>query len=205
MTNEALSQAYGPLTKPDTNNATYIPWFTVQESQYRKDGWTNLREHYQRLDEYNAGIRNGDRTNGGYWTYRDNRDVMQALSSQLELNDHQYAVAVRWFHALDLGDTGIRKEHIAFVICSIIVHQDEQSIRKCHYNCNDIDETFVRMRERLGLRNKQFKTLYERFIGEWDDDLLLPTTPQFDARDMDGAKFCDPDWQPNASDIAVSG
>ena len=157
------SHAYAELAKPDTNNATYLAWFTLDND----DEWSadfrfkKKRDHYEYLDQMNQGRRNLDWWNKEYETYRANRDVASTLADKLELMSGQRRRAMELFTGLDLQQLGHPTNPVAFCVCAFVVHSDDTG-RKCHPQTTeaDFDDCFAHLMVELDIRQKQFASIY---------------------------------------------
>jgi len=151
------------ISQPDTSRETYIGW------KVEGDGnkWTSedansywgadhlyLRKgrDYKHKDQTDGGFKNGPTWwNQSYFTHLCNRDMIDILSRNLELNQHQRSQAISYFMGLDLQKWGIQKELVAWSTCSYFVHQDDSNQRRCHPESKDIDELFLQAAHSLNL------------------------------------------------------
>lgn len=169
--NTSISDAYSPLPKPDTNNATYIGWTEIDESEY----WLadtvprSKRKYWEFQNQVNSGLRNGKRWNDPYETYRTNRDLILNLTSHLYMRPHQRTRAIDLISRLDLQKLGLRAELVAFCICAYVIHDSENDLR-CGYpamgSMGNICEELREMQKSLGIKDKEFRKHTEKFSTE---------------------------------------
>ena len=153
---------HSTLNAPETDNAT---WFDYNE---KTDGYwdspsdwhkTTKYLYYQHLAEINRGRkRGGNYWNDPYHTYQANRDLIDAVGSQLNLLPRQQRVASAWFAHFDLDKWGMRADLIACCLCAHIVHEDDSDERRTHPNVPDDHESkpveFAEIPERFGLSDR---------------------------------------------------
>ena len=138
-----------PLNQPDTSNATYIDWQSLDDNEH----WTTdyycsqKTKYFKKLDEMNSGERNGLWANVPYRRLVENHHIVRSIASQLDLTAQQREDAEYWFYSLDLQDWYPYKEEIAFCLCACIVHNDAANTRKVHPQTpeNEKDELFQKM------------------------------------------------------------
>lgn len=134
---EVLERFGNHRDTPDPNAATYIPWWEVSNEQKRLDGSLRrtLQTFYKHLDLYNQGAWNLNTENQPFTTYRQKRDVISSLASQLELNASQRSLVRQQFLWLELQTEGVSMELVALALCAYAVHsdyKDNKSTRCCH-------------------------------------------------------------------------
>ena len=163
----SISDAYDSLTKPDTNNATYIGWQKIDEEEY----WLadhlprSKKKYWEFLNQVNSGLRNGKWWNDTYETYRTNRDLILNLTSHLYMRPPQRARATNLITRLDLQKLGLQAELVAFCICAYVVHDTEKDPR-CGYpakgQMENVTDELRSMQKSLGITNKQFRSTYAK-------------------------------------------
>jgi hypothetical protein len=159
------------IAQPDTSRETRIgwkggseQWTEKDENSYWEADYLYLRKgkHYQHLDQIDGGFKNGPRWwNQTYFTNLSNWDLITILSDNLDLSTEERQLAVGYFIRQDLQKWGIRKELVAWSVCSYIVHSNEQNCRQCHPLTPDeeSDELFQQAAESLDLPfNARVKT-----------------------------------------------
>ena len=101
---EILAQYGNDPRTPDTNAATYIPWWETPTEDERLDGSlrTSMQKFYKDLDLYNSGSWTLMTRNDSFETYRQKRDLINMLSSQLELNPEQRSRVRAQYLSLDM-------------------------------------------------------------------------------------------------------
>jgi|GEM_PF-3014130 hypothetical protein len=135
---EILARFGNDPRSPDTNAATYISWWEIPAEDERLDGSlrTSSQKFYKDLDLYNSGLWTLMTRNDSYETYRQKRDLIEMLSSQLELNREQRSRVRAQYLSLDLSKQGVVMELVAFALCAYAVHADSKRFkhygRKCH-------------------------------------------------------------------------
>jgi hypothetical protein len=148
MTTSTTSATATGIATPDTSRETYIGWDLNNGRNNSTCGWNKkyasrfrrtdslylkYEKHYQHLDQIDAGLKNGPAWwNQAYFNEWSNKDLIEILSSNLELLPHQQKQAKRYFLSQDLRKWGIRKELVAWAICAYILHSDETDNRRCH-------------------------------------------------------------------------
>ena len=169
-----------PITKPDTNNATYIDYQSITADPKK-------REKYELLDGYNSGRKSLIWDNESYQIYKMNSDLLNAVASQLELSRLQRSEALRRFLSLNLGKWGQRVDLIAFCVCAVTVHQDGTD-RTYHPNQlqENRDSVFDEVASSLGLSDQAIRREYgkvESFFrnqNAGDPDRYLQFEQQYD-------------------------
>lgn len=127
-------------------------------------------KHYQHLSEIDAGLKNGYTWwNQPYFTYLENRDLIEILAGNLRLTIRQRRQAVRYFLAQDLQRWGLRKELVAWATCAYIVHSDEVDPRRCHplTKEEDSDDLFLEAAYSLDLRPKPRHQTYCKIESDY--------------------------------------
>lgn len=159
------ADAYEPLLKPDTNNATYIGWDEISESEY----WLadtiprSKRKYWEYQNQVNSGLRNGTWWNDPYETYRTNRDLILNLTSHVHMRSQQRTRALDLITRFDLQKLGLRAELVAFCICAYVVHETEKDPR-CGYptkgQMENVTDELRSMQDSLGITDRQFQSTY---------------------------------------------
>lgn len=144
------SHAYAGLEQPDTNNATWFnPKEKAEDDYWDEDDYCDgeaafrfqkKRKWFSYLEELNQGIRNGKRTHNPYWTFRDNRDMIEQIANQMGLSDTQSKRAKRdyWYVHVEEDQegktriSGIRKDSVGIAVCAYTVKTDENDSRQFH-------------------------------------------------------------------------
>lgn len=153
---------YDELSKPDTNSETHIEWNDVSEGER----WTadfyplNKRDWYQKMDQYNSGLKNGERTNDPYCTVEANRHLIETFVSTLELTVTEERRAHAVYQSIDLGDMGVNKIFVAFALCCYLIEQDERDKRRAEPQAKNRDSMIVEYQSNLGIRQSQLMSLY---------------------------------------------
>lgn len=139
LSNDEIVSRFGNNPRsPDTNAATYIPWWVTPAKDERLSGSlrTSKQKFHKDLDLYNSGLWTLMTRNDSFETYRQKRDLINMLSSQLELNTEQRSRVRAQYLSLDLSEQGVAMELVAFALCAYAVHSDskrfDQYERKCH-------------------------------------------------------------------------
>jgi hypothetical protein len=150
------------ITDVDTQNATAI--------RYDKDCRQNIdkRKKFERLSEYNSGLRNGKWVNQGYNTHLLNEHLIWSLISQLDLNPRYHQEAASLFLSLDLSKFGVDAGIVAYCTCAVVVHRAEQNERDCHPSVKDIDSKFQMISECEGYRKKDLISIYNKISQSTD-------------------------------------
>lgn len=136
------THAYKGLEEPDTNNST---WFDPDEQSINEnwdsgDWWdASSGFRFQKksvwwtyLEQLNQGVRNGKYTNGAYWTYRDNVDLIHNVSDQIGTTSVQSERAKEvyfYVHHEDRID-GTRKDATAVAVVAYIIEYDDNDKRR---------------------------------------------------------------------------
>lgn len=177
MTNEQLSEAYAPLTTPDTNNATSILWQDHPRSDYPLEGFPGetRKTRFKNLDLMNQGAYHWKWENRDLVTFRLNEWGIRALASQVELRPWQADRAARHIHSLNLGEWGLSINLMMFSLCTYIVHSDDNDIRKTYPSCKDRDPLFTDMQATLGLSNKDVIKTYQKLLSHFRTNPATPT------------------------------
>lgn len=179
--NENLSDAYAPLTTPDTNNATSIEWQSLTEGEYPTDGYPGetTKDRFKNLDLTNQGAYNFHWENSNLVKNRLNDWGIKAIASQLELRPWQSEQAASWIHSLQLNEWGISAELIMFSICLTIVHSDERDVRRVYPNSKGRDPAFTKVQSDLGITNKDAIKTYAKLKQYFRTNEQVQS-PQFD-------------------------
>jgi len=192
MTNDKLSEAYAPLTTPDTNNATSIKWQNHPLSDYPLEGFPGetRKTRFKNLDLLNQGAYQWEWENHELVTYRLNEWGIRALASQVELRPWQADRAARHIHSLNLGEWGLSSRLMMFALCTYIVHSDDNDIRETYPTSKDRNRLFTEMQATLGLRDKDVIKTYQKLLLHFRTNRPSPTAT-FDRFDTDGYQ---PEW-----------
>lgn len=158
---------YTDLTKPDTNNATYIGCDDWQNSEYWLADFYPLRKkpYYKYLNRLNSGMQNGPKGNNQpYETFRMNSDCISILGNQLMLTRSQRDRAARIITKVDLEQEGRPSEEVAFCICAYVVHDSDGDVRHCHPSPgpDSLSPPFNRIKNELGITNSAFQSTYAK-------------------------------------------
>lgn len=180
------------LNAPDTNNATWFDYSEETDGSWDSEtDWyrTNRYLYYQHLAEINRGRKRGRNFwNDPYHTYQTNRDLIEAVASQLELLPRQLGEAKAWFTHFDLNDWGMRAELVACCLCARVVHEDDGDERRTHPSVPTDDELkpieFAELAERFSLRETDVESMYAK-IDSYLRRTAKPTTREFDKRGGD--------------------
>lgn len=171
---EILAQYGNDPRTPDTNAATYIPWWETPTEDERLDGSlrTSMQKFYKDLDLYNSGSWTLMTRNDSFETYRQKRDLINMLSSQLELNPEQRSRVRAQYLSLDLSKQGVVMELIAFALCAYAVHSDSKRFdhydRKCHPQTppESTDPLFAKLLAYFGDAGKFSPKEFEKQYGK---------------------------------------
>jgi hypothetical protein len=180
--NEELSEAYAPLATPDTNNATSITWQDETVPRYPQDGYPGetYRERFKNFDLLNQGAYNGQKwENKDLVRYRLNEWGTRSVASQVELLPWQTSKASTYIHSLQLNEWGKNASLVMFGICSLLVHEDSNDVRKTYPDCTDRDPLFEKIQLSLGITDKQVRSIYQKLKQHFDTHGAGPK-PQFD-------------------------
>lgn len=166
-TNDALSEAYGDLPKPDTNNATTIDWQKVPKDEYWETDHLprNKRKYWKFQNQNNSGQRNGRWQNRPYETYRINRDLIENLLSKIRTHPNQRARAIGLITRLDLQKMGIPAERVAVAICAYVIHHAEDDPRYAYPAKGHMDRIADEVRslqKSEGITDKQLRKTYHK-------------------------------------------
>ncbi|ELZ34035.1 hypothetical protein C474_03720 [Halogeometricum pallidum JCM 14848] len=154
------------LVKTDTRRETRIGYEGWSEANdYFRADYLYLRKgaYWKYQDEVDAGKRNGPKWyNGSYYTYVENRNLIEHYAARLELSRIQRERAVSFFLSQDLRKWGIDKRFVAWAICTYLVHSDERDIRQTHPACGEANAeiSFRELADGLGLTERQRHRLY---------------------------------------------
>lgn len=179
--NEELSEAYASLATPDTNNATSIFWQTETVSEYPQDGYGETRrERFKNFDLINQGAYNGPKwENKKLVGYRLNEWGIRSVASQVELPPWQTSKASTYIHSLRLDKWGKNASLVMFGICSLLVHEDSNDVRKTYPDCADRDPLFEKIQLSLSITDKQVRSIYQKLKQHFDTQGADPK-PRFD-------------------------
>ena len=159
-----VEQPNRDITQVDTENGSTI----IYDKDCKDD--PVKREKYKRLSEYNTGLRNREWTNDSYTVALTNKYLIEALSSQLDMNIWYRKQAKNLFTSLDLQEFGYQAELVALVVCMTLIHQNDDNIRECHpaIREEDQDEKFGEITKSLGYRKKDIIKVYNRIVQNQD-------------------------------------
>ncbi len=186
-------ETHSNLNAPNTNNATWIDYTEETEGywDYPTNWYRPIKYRYfQHLAEINKGRkRGGDYWNDPYHTFQANRDLIDAVGSQLDLLPRQKEVASAWFTYFDLDEWGMRADLIACCLCSRVVHEDESNQRRTHPNVSDEDKPpeFAELPDRFGLPEKDVTSMYGK-VDSYLREKGQPRSRKFDRRRTDERK-----------------
>lgn len=162
----ATSDTASHLVKTDTRRETKIGYEGWPEANtFFETDFLYLRKgaYWQYQDEMDAGKRNGPGWyNSSYYTYVENRNLIEHYASRLELSRIQRERAVSFFLAQNLGKWGIDKRFVAWAICAYIVHADKRDVRQTHPACKEDTATsaFRELADGLGMTDRERHRLY---------------------------------------------
>lgn len=154
------------LETPDADNATDIEHTSISGSVYWGADYLYLhkRTYYQYLRGLNSGLRLGpSRYNSKKIVHDAAIDLVDAVSSQLDLTAAQRAKARGRFSKVDRKRLGQRLELVAFSLCALVVEQDPRNTqRRCHPNIqkSKFDDNFESVAQSIGVNETQFKKMY---------------------------------------------
>jgi hypothetical protein len=183
---------HSTLNAPDTNHATRFDYSQETDGYWDSSSdWyrTTKYSYWQHLAEINRGRKRG----GKYWnspfhTYQANRDLIDAVGTQLNLLSRQKQDAQAWFAHLDLDEWGLRVELVACCLCARIVHEDDSDERRTHPNVaadhEDKPIEFVEIPARFGFREKEVISMYGK-LDSYLRDNDQPDPRKFDRRQTD--------------------
>lgn len=145
-----------PVLTPDTKNATYFDPNEVEESNNN----CGTSVSYSRIQLLNRGTWKSRYEENKEVTHRrDNLAILDAISSQVELTDHQKAKARRVFDDLELGELGKSAKLIAFGVCAVVANDDVHRGSRFHPQMEDPDELFAELADRLGFTSSQLHSV----------------------------------------------
>jgi len=153
-------------TTADTNPATYFVHSDLEKDYWDSEAdWyrTKKKTYYKHLAELNQGKKvSAGRYNTRYETHMMNKDLIEALSSQLNLTHKQRNQAERNFLSLDLEELGLPAGYVAYIVCRFVVHTDEDDKRQCHPSCDfsDVPMEFARVRVSLKIQADEIQSIY---------------------------------------------
>lgn len=134
---------------PDCSNATF---FNPEES--------NHPQKFEMFRLYNRNTWKDRREENKEVKYRqDNLAILDAISSQLSLNDFQKAEARRFFDRIHIHDVGKSVKLIAFGICTIVVNEDVPNGSRYHPHMEDPDDQFESLIDELGFTESQVHSI----------------------------------------------
>lgn len=160
------SKSYKKIGTPDTDNATDIEHTSVNDSVYWEADYVYLhkRTYYHYLRDLNSGLRLGPKWyNSNKNVYDAAVDLIEAISSQLDLTPIQRAKARGRFTKVDRKRLGQRLELVAFSLCALVVEQDPRNKqRRCHPNIQEdkFDDVFEKVAQSIGVNEPQFRKMY---------------------------------------------
>lgn len=156
----------------NTSPATWFDYTEVSGTYWASDtDWyrTKKEDYFEHLATLNQGKKvAAGRFNTRYETYMMNRDLIDALASQLNLTQRQRNKARRHFLGFNLDEWGIRAEHLAYSVCQFVVHTDEEDNRKCHphSDIDDVPDAFKRVRDSVKLPPGSMASVYGKVQHE---------------------------------------
>lgn len=165
------------MSAATTDTATHlVETDTRRETKIGYEGWSEANDYYRAdflylrkgayweyQDEVDAGKRNGPKWyNGSYYTYVENRNLIEHYAARLELSRIQRERAVSFFLSQNLQKWGIDKQFVAWATCTYIVHSDEGDVRQTHPACKKetAERVFGELADGLGLTERQRHRLY---------------------------------------------
>jgi hypothetical protein len=158
---------YAGLEMPDTRNATKIDYQAIAKERWdypEEQRFTTPYLLYKDLDRTNAGLQAENWQNKAHQTWCLNHDLVTGMiGDRLEMTPQQRAEANSIVARLNLRDFGVRREYVVLAVCGNVLHNGGR--RKCHYNCTDRDELFVKTCAEYGARMKLINSLYEEIAG----------------------------------------
>jgi len=183
---------HSTLNAPDTNNATWFDYNEATDGYWdSQSDWyrTTKYTYWQHLAEINRGRKRGvSYWNDPYHTYQANRDLIDAVGSQLNLLSRQHHVAKARFAQLNLNEWGLRADLVACCLCARIVHEDDSDKRRTHPNVpadhEDKPIEFVEIAERFGVHEKEVVSMYGK-LDTYFRDNNQPNSRKFDRRETD--------------------
>ncbi|WP_265108242.1 hypothetical protein [Halosolutus halophilus] len=204
------------LVKVDTHRETKIGYEDWPEANdYYEADFLYLRKgaYWEYQDEVDAGKRNGPKWyNGSYYTYVENRNLIEHYAACLELSQIQRERAVSFFLSQDLRKWGIDKRFVAWAICTYIVHSDKGDVRQTHPACKEetTERAFRELADGLSLTERQRHRLYgkvqNRFVrSRWGEGYInrsvLSMAEQEDKEEPVVGTFAPPDY--DSDDIPI--
>ncbi|ELY49864.1 hypothetical protein [Natronorubrum bangense] len=145
-------QSDEPIISPDTENATHF---------HTSEAPPELHAKFKRFHGYNTGVYNGHWADNKELRRLDNLALYDAISSQLELTNHQKRTGRQLFDALDLKDIGGGAALISFCVCALVC-RDDGRIYHPYRNDRNNDDLFVKFGNELGFRRKIVAACYNR-------------------------------------------
>jgi hypothetical protein len=149
---------------------------TDRETKIGYEGWPEAGNFYpadflylrkgaywKYQDDVDAGKQNGPKWyNSTYFTYVENRSLIENYATRLELSRIQRERAVSFFLSQDLREWGIDKRFVAWATCTYIVHSDERDVRQAHPACRKetAERAFRELADGLGLTERNRHKLY---------------------------------------------
>lgn len=203
------THAYKGLEEPDTNNST---WFDPEEKSinenWKPDDWWNTSSGFRfqkksvwwtYLEQLNQGVRNGKHTNGPYWTYRDNVDLIHNVSDQIGTTAVQSERAKKtYFHVHDRDRIdGTRKDATAVAVVAYIIEYDDNDERRFEPQWEfDNGETVAdSLSERFNIDARLITSTYGKVRHHLRLTDSLGTLPTFDSEKLDRrGLFVEPDF-----------
>jgi hypothetical protein len=154
---ETTEKEPSTVLTPDTPNATY---FDPSENNTRG-------EHYRRLRLYNRGTWKDRREENKEVRHRaDNLSVLDAISSQVELNPYQKKEARRFLDTLNLQDLGMSISVVSFGICAVVANEDVHDGTRYWPTSNDTDDLFREIARNLHFTESQQLSIIHKLRGE---------------------------------------
>lgn len=154
------------LVNTDTDRETKIGYERWPEAgDFYPADFLYLRKgvYWKYQDDVDAGKQNGPKWyNGSYYTYVENRNLIEHYAARLELSRTQRERAVSFFLSQDLQKWGIDKQFVAWATCTYIVHSDERDVRQTHPACKEetAERAFRELADGLGLTEREQHKLY---------------------------------------------
>lgn len=166
------------LVNTDTGRETKIGYEGWPEAgDFYPAGFLYLRKgaYWKYQDDVDAGKQNGPKWyNGSYFTYVENRNLIEHYTASLELSRIQRECAVSFFLSQNLREWGIDKRFVAWATCTYIVHSDERDLRQTHPACKEetAERAFRELADGLGLTERERHRLYEKMRNRFSQSQL---------------------------------
>jgi len=155
------------MTDEQTGQATHFNASDVADTD-RHDGIESRRNHYSRLAIANSLDWNGSWRDEDRATIKDNRAIVEAIASQLELTDYQQERALRELESIPRELLGAYESAmLALCLCGVIARRDGRDYHPNHTHPNsDRDSDFVRLFDETSATYSQFYSCWKRVSYE---------------------------------------